>query len=199
MSKPISLSKPASRPVSAMPTTPPAGPDRIASLPWNSSAAVRPPDDIMNIRRVSFSPSPLREGGGGVGRLSATPPRPPSSPGGGNELLRDLRHIAAQDRRQIGVHHGGVAAADQLDQRRDLVADRDLREAQVARERRDALLMLRIAIGMHEHDGDRVDAVGLRALELGAHGGEIERALDRAVGAHALVDLDDALVTASPA
>ena len=52
MSKPISRVKPASRPVSAMPTTPPAGPDRIASLPWNSSAAVRPPDDIMNIRRA---------------------------------------------------------------------------------------------------------------------------------------------------
>ena len=33
------------------PTTPPAGPDNSASLPWNSSAAVRPPEDIMNIRR----------------------------------------------------------------------------------------------------------------------------------------------------
>ena len=33
MSKPIKRAKPASRPVSAMPTTPPAGPDRIASLP----------------------------------------------------------------------------------------------------------------------------------------------------------------------
>ena len=52
MSKPIRFLKPASRPVSAMPTTPPAGPDRIASLPWNSSAAVRPPDDIMNISRA---------------------------------------------------------------------------------------------------------------------------------------------------
>ena len=30
-------------------------------------------------------------------------------------------------------------------------------------------------------------------------GGEIERALDRAVGAHALVDLDHPLDTASPA
>ena len=55
MSKPIRFLKPASRPVSAMPTTPPAGPDRIASLPWNSSAAVRPPEDIMNIRRMSFA------------------------------------------------------------------------------------------------------------------------------------------------
>ena len=77
------VAKPASRPVSAMPTTPPAGPDRIASLPWNSSAAVSPPDDIMNISRVlrldARLPSPLR---GRVGRgkrlliplCSLTPP-----------------------------------------------------------------------------------------------------------------------------
>ena len=41
--------KPASRAVSTMPTTPPAGPDSSASLPWNLSAAVRPPEDIMNV------------------------------------------------------------------------------------------------------------------------------------------------------
>ncbi len=40
--------------------------------------------------------------------------------------------VAPQDRRQIGVDHRGVAAADQLHQRRDLVADRDLREADLA-------------------------------------------------------------------
>jgi hypothetical protein len=54
MSKPIRWENPASRPVSAMPTTPAAGPDKIASLPWNNSAAVRPPDDIMNMRRGAF-------------------------------------------------------------------------------------------------------------------------------------------------
>jgi len=37
------------------PTTPPAGPERMASLPWNRCAAVSPPDDIMNIRRVDVS------------------------------------------------------------------------------------------------------------------------------------------------
>ena len=98
-------------PVSAMPTTPPAGPDRIASLPWNSSAAVSPPDDIMNISRAP--------------ELVDV------------ELGGHLRHVAAQDRREIGVDHRGVAAPDQLDQRRDLVAHRDLREAHLARERRD--------------------------------------------------------------
>ena len=58
-------------------------------------------------------------------------------------LLRHLRHVAADDRRQISVDHRRVAAADQLDQRRDLVADRHLREAELARERRHLLLMRR--------------------------------------------------------
>ncbi|MNW06547.1 hypothetical protein D3C71_2029750 [compost metagenome] len=52
MSKPMTRSKPAASPVFARPTTPPAGPERIASLPWNMSAAVRPPDDIMNMTRA---------------------------------------------------------------------------------------------------------------------------------------------------
>ena len=51
MSKPMTLPKPARRAVSTAATTPPAGPERIASLPWNSVAAVSPPDDCMNIRR----------------------------------------------------------------------------------------------------------------------------------------------------
>ena len=37
------VSKPASRAVRTMPTMPPAGPDRIASLPWKRCASVRPP------------------------------------------------------------------------------------------------------------------------------------------------------------
>ena len=51
MSKPMTWPKPALRAVSTAATTPPAGPDRIASLPWKSSAAVRPPEDCMNMRR----------------------------------------------------------------------------------------------------------------------------------------------------
>ena len=46
----------------------------------------------------------------------------------------DLVDIAAQHRREIGVDHAGVAAADQLDQRLDLVAGRDLGEADLARQ-----------------------------------------------------------------
>ncbi len=57
MSKPMMRSRPAIRLVRTAPTTPPAGPDRMASLPWNISAPVRPPEDCMNIRRPVMSPS----------------------------------------------------------------------------------------------------------------------------------------------
>ena len=99
MSKPITLAKPAVCAVRTMPTTPPAGPDRIESLPWNSRASVRPPFDCMNISRTS-----------------------PRSLGDGVD-------VAAEDGRQVGVDDGGVAARDQLHQRAHRVADRDLREA----------------------------------------------------------------------
>ena len=54
--------------------------------------------------------------------------------------------------------------------------------------------MIAVAIGVHQHDSDGADAVGKRALQFDAHGRQIELALHGAVGAHALVDLDDALV-----
>ena len=46
---------PARAAVSTAPTMPPAGPERMASLPWNSRASVRPPFDCMNMSRT---PSP---------------------------------------------------------------------------------------------------------------------------------------------
>ncbi len=61
-----------------------AGPERIASLPWNRLASVSPPEDIMNISRA---------------RVRAV-----------SRVARDLLDVAAQDRREIGVDDGGVAA-----------------------------------------------------------------------------------------
>ena len=52
MSKPITSSNPAIAAVLTMPITPPAGPDRMASLPWKKWASARPPFDCMNISRV---------------------------------------------------------------------------------------------------------------------------------------------------
>ena len=59
------------------------------------------------------------------------------------QLAGDLIDVAAQDRRQIGIHHRGVAARHEAQQRADGVAGRDLGEACLAREVRQALLVLR--------------------------------------------------------
>ena len=48
MSNPMTLVKPAFFAVRAMPTMPPAGPDRMESLPRKLAASVRPPLDCMN-------------------------------------------------------------------------------------------------------------------------------------------------------
>ena len=53
-------------------------------------------------------------------------------------------------------------------------------------------LMRRIAIGVHEHDRDRVIALASRLGERGAHARRLRRRFDRTVREHALVDLDDA-------
>src|SRR5680860_1123549 len=60
MSKPITLPKPAACAVSTAPTTPPAGPDRIASLPRNRLAEVSPPEDCINKSRgvPAWEPDP---------------------------------------------------------------------------------------------------------------------------------------------
>ena len=48
MSNPITRVSPAACAVRAIPTMPPAGPDRIASLPRKWCASVRPPEERMN-------------------------------------------------------------------------------------------------------------------------------------------------------
>ena len=74
------------------------------------------------------------------------------------------------------------------------MAFRNLREAEGARDRADDALVRRIAIGVHEHDRDRIVALALRVAQRGAHGFRIGRRLDRSVRQHALVDLDDARI-----
>ena len=177
MSKPMTLSKPAFRAVSTAATTPPAGPERIASLPWKRSAAVKPPEDCMNMRRGRET---LRTGVlAAVGVLGR----------GAAQLVRHLHDVAAEERRKIGVDDRGVAAADELDQRRDLVARRDLRESHAAGQCCDLPFVLGPCPGMHEDDRHRADAGFPRRLEVGAHRGEVGRRLDGAVGAHALAPL----------
>ena len=108
------------------------------------------------------------------------------------ELFGDQRHIAREDRREIGVDDGGVAAADELDQRRALVADGDLRKANVPRDFRHELFMRGMTVGVHEDNGGRVEAGGPRRFELRADSRGIRRALDKSIGVDAFVDFDDA-------
>ena len=74
------------------------------------------------------------------------------------------------------------------------MADRHLGKAHLARQRSHLAFVLRVAVGVHEHDRHRLDAVAHGRFEIAPHGGEIGRALDGAVGTHALVHLGDALV-----
>ena len=55
MSNPITLPNPARADIRLMPTMPPAGPERIASLPRKCIASVSPPLDCMNISRTPGS------------------------------------------------------------------------------------------------------------------------------------------------
>jgi hypothetical protein len=113
---------------------------------------------------------------------------------GGAQRVRHARDVAAEDRREIGVDHRGVAAAHELHQRADLVADGDLAKAHGAHRARKRDLVLRVLPGVHQHDGDRVDAVRLRLFQLVAQWVGVERALHRAVGHEALVHLDHLFV-----
>ena len=58
MSKEMMRSRPARAAVSTAPTMPPAGPERIASLPWKRRASVSPPFDCMNMSRTPCPSSP---------------------------------------------------------------------------------------------------------------------------------------------
>ncbi len=106
------------------------------------------------------------------------------------DLAGHLVDIAAQDRREIGVDHRGIAAADQLHQRRDLVADRDLGEADLPGDGLQALLVVGVAVAVHQQDGDCADALveGLAHVARGRR--LVERRQDLAPGVHPLADLD---------
>ena len=70
--------------------------------------------------------------------------------------------VTSQDRRQIGIDHGGIAAADQFHQRADFLRHRNLGEAGLAREAGDQLFMRGIAVAVHQHDRERTVTVGVQ-------------------------------------
>ena len=69
-------------------------------------------------------------------------------------LAGHLLHIAAQDGREIGIDHGGVAAADELHHRAGFMRGADLREADFCRNALGGFFMIGIPVAMHEYDGN---------------------------------------------
>ena len=110
------------------------------------------------------------------------------------EVGGDAVDVAAQDRRQVGVDHGGVAAAHQLHQRAHPVRHRDLRKSDLGGDLGGPRLVVVIAVAVHEDDRRRADAVCIGGLEPAAQRVRVERLEHLAVGAHAFVRLDHALV-----
>ena len=89
--------------------------------------------------------------------------------------------IGAQHGRKIGVGQCGVAAPDQLDERRDVMAGRNLGKADFGGDRCDRLFVRGIAIAMHQHDGDRAQAAVIGRLQRRAGGVPVQRGQDRAI------------------
>ena len=109
-------------------------------------------------------------------------------------LRGDLVDIAAQDGRQVGVDDGGVATGHQLDQRADLVRDRDLREADLACQGFSLQFMRVKAVAVQEHDGTGSQAGVIGGLKLRAQAGEVKCLDDLAIGTDALIGFQYLLV-----
>ena len=75
--------------------------------------------------------------------------------------IRHLIDISAQDRREIGIDHGRIAAPDKLGEARNLVAGGDLGEPDVRGDLGCARFVDRVQIGVQEGDGDSADAFGM--------------------------------------
>ena len=164
MSKPMISSNPAMALVRAAPTTPPAGPERIESLPWKRRASTRPPFDCMNKKAC------ITEG------------------------AADAIDIAAEDGGKIGIDHGGIAAAHEFHQWADLVRRGDLGESDLATERGNRAFVVGEAVAMHEHNGGGAYTRGVGPHKSVACLRQIHRSQHGTVGHNALVDLDRILV-----
>ena len=105
-------------------------------------------------------------------------------------LGADLVDVAAQDRREVGVDHGRVAAADELHQRARAVRHADLPEADLAGDALGGKLVRRMPPAMHEDDGDAVDAGREGFPHVFCEARDIERPHDLALGVDAFVGLD---------
>ena len=110
--------------------------------------------------------------------------------GHARHLTGHLLDIAAQDGRQIRVHHRGVATADPLHQGAGLVRSADLGEAQLARPLRRLRLVRGVTVTMHEHDGHAAQTAPMGSLQLCPQVRHIQGLQHLAMRTHALLRLD---------
>ena len=110
------------------------------------------------------------------------------------ERALHLGHVAAQDRREVGVDHGGVAAADKLGEARDLVTGRDLGEAGGAGEICGPDLVVGGDMGVQEGNGDGLDPRGPGGTQSGVERRLVQLCDHVSVGVEAFPGFDDPLV-----
>ena len=109
--------------------------------------------------------------------------------GAGVQLLQgrlDAIHIAAQDRRQIGIDNGGIAARNQLHQRTGLVRQGNLGKADLSRQLTGETLVTGMAVAVQKHDGDGADPGIEGLLQPFAQGFPVQRTYHLAPGIHTL-------------
>ena len=102
----------------------------------------------------------------------------------------ELVNITAQNWREVRVDQRRIPAPDQLDQWRNFVTYRDLREPSRSRQIGEPRLMCRIAIAMHQNDCDRTKAFCNRGLKGGTGGDFVELLQHRAISHDPLGNLD---------
>ena len=94
------------------------------------------------------------------------------------EAALEGRDVAAQDGGQVGVGADRRGARHELDHGHELVAERDVGEAELAGHVADERLVVGEGVGVHEADGDAADAGVAHALQLAAHGVAVRAAQD---------------------
>ena len=110
------------------------------------------------------------------------------------DLGGDSVRVAAQNGRQIGVGHRGVATAHIFYQRHGLVTSRDLRKAAIARDFCGTLFVRRMSIAVHEEDGAARNPQSVRAAEIACERLFVKRAQHFALRRHALFRFDHMLI-----
>ena len=81
------------------------------------------------------------------------------------QRMLQLLGVALQHGREVGVHHRGLGAWRQLDQRTDHGAARDMLEADPFGKLQESLFVHWIAEAVGEADGQAADALGVQGLE----------------------------------